>query len=148
MWDHLKNLTLTWFIKPMLFVFTAVGATSLLFGLGAVTAFGKEKRPAVVKQKSSSASSKQKSSRGPANSSTKGSGKSSSGVQTAAPVSGSGGGSSYGGALESSGSGKATEVKGQIRNLSMMLVLKNQKDRIEFVRMRRDYRKEILDTKY
>jgi|GEM_PF-6323830 len=74
--------------------------------------------------------------------------KSSSDNRGAPTGAGNAGGGSYGGALESSGSTKATEVKGQIRNLSMMLVLKNQKDRIEFVRMRRDYRKEILETKY
>lgn len=41
---------------------------------------------------------------------------------------------------------KAIEIKGQTRNLNMMLILKSKKEKISFVRMRRNYRDEILAT--
>jgi hypothetical protein len=44
---------------------------------------------------------------------------------------------------ESSGSQKPLEVNGQSRNLNMMLVLRNDKDKIKFVRPRESYRDEI-----
>ena len=40
---------------------------------------------------------------------------------------------------------KPLEVKGQSRNLNMMLVLRNEKDKIKFVKMRENYREEILE---
>lgn len=40
------------------------------------------------------------------------------------------------------------KVRGQTRNLNMMLVLKSKEDRIKFIKIRRDYRKEILATQY
>jgi anionic cell wall polymer biosynthesis LytR-Cps2A-Psr (LCP) family protein len=40
------------------------------------------------------------------------------------------------------------QVKGQARQLSMMLVLKNEKDSINFVRLRTDYQKEIVNTEF
>ena len=43
---------------------------------------------------------------------------------------------------------KPLEVRGQSRNLSMMLVLKNSKDKIEFVNVRENFEKEILNTSY
>src|SRR4051812_6933380 len=42
----------------------------------------------------------------------------------------------------------AVEVRGQARTLSMMLVLKNGKDSINFIKVRKDYRPEILNTDY
>lgn len=42
----------------------------------------------------------------------------------------------------------AVEVRGQARTLSMMLVLKNGKDSINFIKVRKDYRPEILGTEY
>lgn len=42
----------------------------------------------------------------------------------------------------------AIEVRGQARTLSMMLVLKNGKDGINFIKVRKDYRPEILSTDY
>ena len=44
---------------------------------------------------------------------------------------------------ESSGSQKPLEVNGQSRNLNMMLVLRNDKDKIKFVHPRENYRDEI-----
>ena len=41
---------------------------------------------------------------------------------------------------------KALEVKGQARNLSMMLVLKNRADNIDFVKPRQNYQNEIKST--
>lgn len=41
---------------------------------------------------------------------------------------------------------KPLEVKGQTRTLSMRLILKNGKDRIQFVENRKDFRSEILST--
>ncbi len=45
-------------------------------------------------------------------------------------------------------SGKSIEVRGQARSLSMMLVLKNKKDDINFVKPRENYRKESRETEY
>lgn len=39
---------------------------------------------------------------------------------------------------------KPLEVNGQSRNLNMMLVLRNDKDKIKFVKIRENYRDEIL----
>lgn len=39
---------------------------------------------------------------------------------------------------------KALEVNGQSRNLNMMLVLRGEKDKIHFVKIRENYRNEIL----
>lgn len=43
---------------------------------------------------------------------------------------------------------RALEIRGQSRTLSMMLVLKNGKENINFVKVRRHYREEILGTEY
>lgn len=40
------------------------------------------------------------------------------------------------------------EVRGQARTLSMMLVLKNGKDGINFIKVRKDYHPEILNTDF
>jgi hypothetical protein len=42
----------------------------------------------------------------------------------------------------------AVEVRGQARTLSMMLVLKNGKDSINFIKVRKDYHAEIQATNY
>jgi hypothetical protein len=42
----------------------------------------------------------------------------------------------------------AVEVRGQARTLSMMLVLKNGKDAINFIKPRKDYRPEIAKTEF
>jgi hypothetical protein len=42
----------------------------------------------------------------------------------------------------------AVEVRGQARTLSMMLVLKNGKDSINFIKVRKDYHPEIQSTDY
>lgn len=42
----------------------------------------------------------------------------------------------------------AIEVRGQARTLSMMLVLKNGKDSINFIKVRKDYKSEIPKTEY
>jgi hypothetical protein len=42
----------------------------------------------------------------------------------------------------------ALEVRGQSRTLSMMLVLKNGKEAINFIKVRKDYRPEITTTPY
>ena len=47
---------------------------------------------------------------------------------------------------QTSDSQKALEIKGQSRNLSMMLVLKNRADNIDFVKPRETYREEIKNT--
>jgi hypothetical protein len=57
----------------------------------------------------------------------------------------SGGMASIGGVAESD---KAIQVMGQARNLSMMLTLRNEKDRIKFVEVRRHFRPEISQTQY
>jgi hypothetical protein len=41
---------------------------------------------------------------------------------------------------------KPLEIRGQTRNLNMLLVLKNKKEKIEFVHSREDYNGEILNT--
>lgn len=38
------------------------------------------------------------------------------------------------------------EVKGQSRNFNMKLVLRSKKDKISFVKTRKNYREEILST--
>ena len=43
---------------------------------------------------------------------------------------------------------KPIEVKGQSRTLSMMLILKNKKDRVNFVKIRNNFRPEILGTQF
>lgn len=43
------------------------------------------------------------------------------------------------------GTQKPLEVNGQSRNLNMMLVLRNDKDKIKFVKVRENYRNEILE---
>jgi hypothetical protein len=45
-------------------------------------------------------------------------------------------------------SDKVFEVRGQSRNLSMMLVLKNRKDNIDFVKARENFASEIKETSY
>lgn len=47
-----------------------------------------------------------------------------------------------------SDSEKALEVRGQSRNLSLMLVLKNNKESLDFVQPRNSFRKEIQNTNY
>lgn len=42
----------------------------------------------------------------------------------------------------------AVEIRGQSRTLSMMLVLKNGKDEINFIKVRKDYKPEISRTQY
>jgi hypothetical protein len=41
---------------------------------------------------------------------------------------------------------QAIEVKGQSRNFNMKLVLRTKKDKISFVKTRKNYRDEILST--
>jgi hypothetical protein len=43
---------------------------------------------------------------------------------------------------------KALEIRGQSRTLSMMLVLKNGKENINFIKVRKDYRPEISSTQF
>lgn len=43
---------------------------------------------------------------------------------------------------------RAVEVRGQSRTLSMMLVLKNGKENINFIKVRKDYNPEILATNF
>ncbi|MBF0442125.1 MAG: hypothetical protein HQK54_09485 [Oligoflexales bacterium] len=43
---------------------------------------------------------------------------------------------------------KPIEVKGQSRNLNMMLILKNAGDKIDFVKARENYHVEIVNTHY
>lgn len=40
------------------------------------------------------------------------------------------------------------KVKGQTRNLNMMLLLKSKEDKIKFIKVRKNFRKEILNTQY
>ncbi len=42
----------------------------------------------------------------------------------------------------------AVEIRGQSRTLSMMLVLKNGKENINFIKIRKDYNPEIAGTQY
>jgi hypothetical protein len=42
----------------------------------------------------------------------------------------------------------AVEIRGQARTLSMMLVLKNGKDGINFIKVRKDYKPEIQATDF
>jgi hypothetical protein len=42
----------------------------------------------------------------------------------------------------------AVEIRGQSRTLSMMLVLKNGKENINFIRVRKDYNAEIRATEF
>ena len=41
---------------------------------------------------------------------------------------------------------EAIEVKGQSRNFNMKLILRSKKDKISFVKTRKNYREEILST--
>ena len=43
---------------------------------------------------------------------------------------------------------KPLEVRGQSRTLKMMLVLKSKKEKIQFIKVSRNYRREILDMVY
>ncbi len=43
---------------------------------------------------------------------------------------------------------RAVEVRGQARTLSMMLVLKNGKENINFIQVRKDYNPEIQATEF
>lgn len=43
---------------------------------------------------------------------------------------------------------KPLEVKGQTRNVSMMVINQAEKDKLKFVTARRDFRDQILTTKY
>lgn len=43
---------------------------------------------------------------------------------------------------------KPLEVTGQSRNLSMVLVLKNEKDKIKFVEVRRNFKNEVKQTQF
>jgi hypothetical protein len=43
---------------------------------------------------------------------------------------------------------KPLQVKGQSRNLSMMLMLKGEKDKIKFGEVRENYRREVRDTSF
>lgn len=43
---------------------------------------------------------------------------------------------------------RSLEVRGQTRNLSMMLILKNAKDNIDFVKVRENYQTEISSTEF
>lgn len=60
-----------------------------------------------------------------------------------APVSGAGGAPS----AAASGS-KEVEVRGQVRNLNMLLVLKNKRDSMSGMELRKDYKREIKKTPY
>ena len=40
------------------------------------------------------------------------------------------------------------KVKGQTRALNMALILKGREDKIRFMKVRKDFRSEILSTKY
>lgn len=44
-----------------------------------------------------------------------------------------------------SNAGQPLQVKGQSRSLNMVLVLRNDKDKIKFVQVRENYHTEILD---
>ncbi len=53
------------------------------------------------------------------------------------------------GTFSSSGDGKKPiQVRGQTRMLNMSLILKSKKEKIRFVEIRQNYRKEILETRY
>jgi len=43
---------------------------------------------------------------------------------------------------------KPLRISGQSRNLSMMLVLKNDKDKVRFANVRRSYRDRLPDTRF
>ena len=43
---------------------------------------------------------------------------------------------------------KPLKVTGQTRTLSMLLVLKNKKDKSDFIKVRQHYRNEILNTRF
>ena len=43
---------------------------------------------------------------------------------------------------------KPLKVTGQTRTLSMLLVLKNKKEKNDFVQVRQNYRSEILNTRF
>jgi hypothetical protein len=46
------------------------------------------------------------------------------------------------------GEGEGLEIRGQTRTLSMMLVLQSRRDKIDFIKPRKDYRDRILQTEY
>ena len=46
------------------------------------------------------------------------------------------------------GAGQSFQIRGQTRNLNMMLVLKNGKDEINFIKPRRNYRAKVLATQF
>lgn len=52
------------------------------------------------------------------------------------------------GSSAGSGERKPLKVQGQSRNLSMMLVLKGEKDKIRFGDIRENYKREILNTNF
>jgi len=49
-------------------------------------------------------------------------------------------------ASDTSGIRKPIEIEGQSRGFNMMLILKNKKDKISFVKIRTDYKEEIEST--
>jgi hypothetical protein len=52
------------------------------------------------------------------------------------------------GAITSGASDKPIEVKGQTRNLNMLLKLKSEKEEIDFIKLREEYEQEIKDLNY
>lgn len=46
------------------------------------------------------------------------------------------------------GASKALEIRGQARTLSMMLILRNGKENVNFVKVRQDYATEIANTEF
>ncbi len=52
------------------------------------------------------------------------------------------------GSLANMDMNRSLEVRGQTRNLSMMLVLKNGKENIDFVKVRQNYENEISSTEF
>lgn len=55
---------------------------------------------------------------------------------------------SKGAALRGGEFQKPLEVKGQTRNISMMLVNQSSKNEVKFVTARKNFREQILSTKY
>ncbi len=47
-----------------------------------------------------------------------------------------------------SGPERSIQIRGQTRGLSMMLVLKNGKDEINFIKPRKNYRTKVLSTQF
>lgn len=50
--------------------------------------------------------------------------------------------------ISSGSSDKAIEVKGQTRNLNMLLKLQGDKEQIDFIKLRKDYEEEIESLAY